>query len=107
MDLLLDQMDAATEWQDVQDIDDEIHRLIHRASGNDVARAIVFQLVNEVRNINSLYFTREDYNESNASLRRVRDHLVAGDGDSAAAAMGEHISENWFFSPGSANNSPN
>ena len=97
MDRLLDRMDAATNWRDVQDIDDQVHRIIHRASGNDVARAIVFQLVNEVRNINALYFTREDYNESNASLRRVRDHLVAGDGRAAAAAMGEHISENWFF----------
>jgi len=98
LDRLLDEMDAATEWQLVQDIDDKIHRLIHRASGNDVARAIVFQLVNEVRNINALYFTRDDYNESNASLRRVRDHLVAGNGEAAAVAMGEHISENWFFS---------
>jgi DNA-binding FadR family transcriptional regulator len=98
MDRLLDRMDAATEWQDVQDIDDAVHRLIHRASGNDVARAIVFQLVNEVRNINALYFTREDYDESNASLRRVRDQLVAGNGPAAAAAMGEHISANWFFS---------
>jgi DNA-binding FadR family transcriptional regulator len=98
LDRLLDRMDAATDWREVQDVDDEIHRLIHRASGNDVARAIVFQLVNEVRNINTLYFTRDDYNESNASLRRVRDQLVAGNGEAAAAAMGEHISENWFFS---------
>lgn len=98
MDRLLDRMDAATDWRAVQDIDDKVHRLIHRASGNDVARAIVFQLVNEVRNINPLYFTREDYNESNASLRRVRDQLVAGNGAAAAAAMGEHISETWFFS---------
>jgi DNA-binding FadR family transcriptional regulator len=97
LDRLLDRMDAATEWQEVQDLDDMVHRLIHHASGNDVARAIVFQLVNEVRNINSLYFTREDYNESNASLRRVRHHLVAGDGKAAAAAMGEHISDTWFF----------
>jgi DNA-binding FadR family transcriptional regulator len=102
MDRLLDLMDSAGDWREVQDIDDQVHRLIHRASGNDVARAIVFQLVNEVRNINTLYFTREDYNESNASLRRVRDHLVAGDGKAAAAAMGEHISENWFFSHDSA-----
>jgi DNA-binding FadR family transcriptional regulator len=98
LDRLLDQMDAAIDWQTVQDLDDRVHRIIHRASGNDVARAIVFQLVNEVRNINPLYFTREDYDESNASLRRVRNHLVAGDGKAAAAAMGEHISENWFFS---------
>jgi DNA-binding FadR family transcriptional regulator len=103
MDRLLDRMDKATHWRDVQDIDDEVHRLIHRASGNDVARAIVFQLVNEVRKINTLYFTREDYDESNASLHRVRDHLVAGDGESAAAAMGEHISANWFISPPSTN----
>jgi DNA-binding FadR family transcriptional regulator len=99
LDRLLDLMDAAARWQDVQDLDDMVHRLIHRASGNDIARAIVFQLVNEVRNINPLYFTREDYNESNASLRRVRDHLVAGNGAAAAVAMGEHISANWFFSP--------
>lgn len=98
LDRLLDLMDAATEWQDVQDLDDKAHRLIHRASGNNVARAIVFQLVNQVRSINALYFTREDYDESIASLRRVRDHLVAGNGEAAAAAMGEHISENWFFS---------
>jgi DNA-binding FadR family transcriptional regulator len=103
MDRLLNLMDAATDWRDVQDIDDEVHRLIHRASGNDVARAIVFQLVNEVRNINTLYFTREDYDESNASLRRVRDHLVAGNGDAAAAAMGDHISANWFFSQSPSN----
>jgi DNA-binding FadR family transcriptional regulator len=97
MDGLLDRMDAAANWFDVQSIDDEVHRIIHRASGNDVARAIVFQLVNEVRNLNALSFTREDYDESNASLRTVRDHLVAGDGEAAAAAMGKHISANWFF----------
>jgi DNA-binding GntR family transcriptional regulator len=57
----------------------------------------VFQLVNEVRNLGALSFTRAEYDESNASLRRVRDHLVAGDGRAAAAAMGEHIADNWFF----------
>jgi DNA-binding FadR family transcriptional regulator len=97
MDRLLDRMDAATDWLEVQAIDDEVHRLVHRASGNDMARAIVFQLVNEVRNLNALSFTREEYNESNASLRRVRDQLVIGDSAAAAAAMGEHISANWFF----------
>jgi DNA-binding FadR family transcriptional regulator len=97
MDRLLDLMDDATDWQEVQAIDDEVHRLIHRASGNDVARAIVFQLVNEVRNLNALSFTREEYDESNASLRRVRDQLVAGDKVAAAAAMGQHISATWFF----------
>ena len=102
MDRLLDRMDAATEWQQVQAIDDEVHRLIHRASGNDVARAVVFQLVHEVRNLTPLHFTREDYTESNASLRRVRDHLVAGNGDAAAAAMGEHISDTWFFAQDSS-----
>ena len=97
LDRLLDLMDAARDWQDDQTLDDQIHRLIHRASGNEVARAVVFQLVNEVRNLRALSFTREQYNESNASLRRVRDHLVAGDGKAAAAAMGEHIADNWFF----------
>jgi DNA-binding FadR family transcriptional regulator len=98
MDRLLDRMDLATDWHEVQAIDDEVHRLMHRASGNDMARAIVFQLVNEVRNLNALSFTRKDYDESIASLRRVRDHLVAGDSAAAAAAMGEHISATWFFS---------
>lgn len=97
LDRMLDQMDASDDWRDVQALDDRIHRLMHRASGNDVARAVVFQLVNEVRNLGALSFTREEYNESNASLRRVRDHLVAGDGKAAAAAMGEHIADNWFF----------
>jgi DNA-binding FadR family transcriptional regulator len=97
LDLLLDRMDAATEWFGVQTVDDEVHRLIHRVSGNEVARAIVFQLVNEVRNLDALNFSREEYDESNASLRRVRDRLRAGDGPAAAAEMGEHISMNWFF----------
>jgi DNA-binding FadR family transcriptional regulator len=101
MDRLLELMDAATDWVEVQAIDDRVHRLIHRASGNDVARAVVFQLVSEVRNLNPLSFSRADYDESNRSLRRVRDLLRAGDGPGAAAAMGEHISANWFFSPGS------
>jgi DNA-binding FadR family transcriptional regulator len=97
LDRLLDRMDASNDWKEDQDLDDQIHRLIHRASGNDVARAVVFQLVNEVRNLGALSFTREQYDESNASLRQVRDYLVAGDGKAAAAAMGEHIADNWFF----------
>lgn len=97
LDQLLDRMDAATEWFAVQTVDDEVHRLIHRISGNEVARAIVFQLVNEVRNLDALNFSREEYDESNASLRRVCDRLREGDGPAAAAAMGEHISMNWFF----------
>jgi DNA-binding FadR family transcriptional regulator len=101
LDRLLALMDAATDWQEVQAIDDRVHRLIHRASGNDVARAVVFQLVSEVRNLNPLSFTRADFDESNRSLRRVRDLLRAGDGAGAAEAMGTHISANWFFSPDS------
>ena len=103
MDRLLDRMDSASDWLEVQSIDDDVHRLIHRASGNNVARAIVFQLVNEVRNLNVLSFTREDYDESNAALRRMRDQLAAGDGEAAAAAMGEHISANWFFGQDTTN----
>lgn len=101
MDSLLDQMDAASDWIQVQAIDDRVHRLIHRASGNDVARAVVFQLVSEVRNLTPLSFTRANFDESNRSLRRVRDLLRAGDGAAAAEAMGAHISETWFFSPDS------
>jgi DNA-binding FadR family transcriptional regulator len=100
LDRLLDRMDAATEWFAVQAIDDDVHRLIHRVSGNEVARAIVYQLVNEVRNMDALSFTREEYDESNASLRRVRDRLREGDGAAAAAAMGEHITGSWFFGRG-------
>lgn len=102
LDRLLDQMDAAPDWFGVQVIDDEVHRLIHRVSGNEVARAIVFQLVNEVRNLNSLNFTRAEFDESNASLRRVRDRLRENDGPAAAAAMAEHITMNWFFGQGQA-----
>jgi DNA-binding GntR family transcriptional regulator len=68
-----------------------------------VARAIVFQLVNEVRNLDALNFTREEFDESNASLRRVRDRLREGDGAAAAAQMGAHISMNWFFGRGQQN----
>jgi DNA-binding GntR family transcriptional regulator len=60
----------------------------------------VYQLVNEVRNMDALSFTREEYDESNASLRRVRDRLREGDGAAAAAAMGEHITGSWFFGRG-------
>lgn len=100
LDLLLDRMDAATDWLAVQTIDDEVHGLIHRVSGNEVARAIVFQLVNEVRSLDLLNFTREEYDQSNASLRRVRDHLRDGDGAAAANAMSDHITMNWFFGRG-------
>jgi DNA-binding FadR family transcriptional regulator len=103
LDRLLDRMDAAADWFAVQTYDDEVHRLIHRVSGNEVARAIVFQLVNEVRNLDALNFTREEFDESNASLRRVRDRLREGDGAAAAAQMGAHISMNWFFGRGQQN----
>jgi len=79
-------------------IDYEVHRRIHRASGNDVARTIAFQLVDEVRRVYPAIYPREDYDESNRSLRRVIDQLKAGDGEGAAQAMHDHISANWFFS---------
>jgi DNA-binding FadR family transcriptional regulator len=100
LDRLLDRMDAATDWYAVQVVDDEVHRLIHRVSGNEVARAIVFQLVNEVRNLDALNFTRAEFDESNASLRRVRDRLRERDAAGAGAAMSDHITMNWFFGRG-------
>jgi DNA-binding FadR family transcriptional regulator len=98
IDQLLDQMDATPDSMVVDTIDYEVHRRIHRASGNDVARTIAFQLVDEVRRVYPAIYPREDYDESNRSLRRVIDQLKAGDGDAAAQAMDDHISANWFFS---------
>jgi DNA-binding FadR family transcriptional regulator len=98
IDRLLDDMDASPDAMAVDAIDYEVHRRIHRASGNDVARTIAFQLVDEVRRVYPAIYPREDYEESNRSLRRVIDQLKAGDGEAAAKAMGDHISANWFFS---------
>jgi len=95
---LLNEMDASPDSMVVDAIDYEVHRRIHRASGNDVARTIAFQLVDEVRRVYPALYPREDYDESNRSLRRVFDHLKAGDGEAAAQAMDDHISANWFFS---------
>jgi DNA-binding GntR family transcriptional regulator len=91
-------MDASPDSMVVDAIDYEVHRRIHRASGNDVARTIAFQLVDEVRRVYPAAYPREDYDESNRSLRRVIDQLKAGDGPAAAKAMDAHISANWFFS---------
>jgi DNA-binding FadR family transcriptional regulator len=98
IDRLLDDMDASQDSMVVDAIDYEVHRRIHRASGNDVARTIAFQLVDEVRRVYPAVYPREDYDESNRSLRRVIDQLKAGDGEAAAQAMDDHISANWFFS---------
>jgi DNA-binding FadR family transcriptional regulator len=98
IDQLLERMDASPDSMVVDQIDYEVHRRIHRASGNDVARTIAFQLVDEVRRVYPAIYPREDYDESNRSLRRVIDQLKAGDGDAAAKAMHDHISANWFFS---------
>jgi DNA-binding FadR family transcriptional regulator len=98
LDLLLDQMDASLDSMVVDAIDHEVHRRIHRASGNDVARAIAFQIVDEVRRVYPAIYPRADYDESNRSLRRVIEELKAGDGEAAAKAMNDHISATWFFS---------
>jgi DNA-binding FadR family transcriptional regulator len=95
---LLDEMDAATDSMVVDAIDYDVHRRIHRMSGNDVARTIAFQLVDEVRRVYPAIYPREDYDDSNRSLRRVIDQLKAGDGEAAAKAMDDHISATWFFS---------
>lgn len=97
IDRLLDEMDASPDSMAIDAIDYEVHRRIHRASGNDIARAIAFQLVDEVRRVYPATYPREDYDESNASLRRVIVHLKAANADAAAQAMADHISANWFF----------
>jgi DNA-binding FadR family transcriptional regulator len=97
IDRLLDEMDATQDSLVVDAIDYEVHRRIHRASGNDIARAIAFQLVDEVRRVYPAKYPREDYDESNASLRRVIVQLKAGNAETAAQAMADHISANWFF----------
>jgi DNA-binding FadR family transcriptional regulator len=97
IDALLDEMDASPDSMVIDAIDYEIHRRIHRASGNDIARAIAFQLVDEVRRVYPAKYPREDYDESNASLRRVIIQLKAGNAEAAAQAMADHISANWFF----------
>jgi len=98
IDRLLDEMDASQDSMVIDAIDYDVHRRIHRASGNDVARAIAFQLVDEVRRVYPAIYPREDYDESIRSLRRVIEQLKAGDGPAAARAMDDHISSNWFFS---------
>jgi DNA-binding FadR family transcriptional regulator len=98
IDRLLDEMDASPDSMVIDAIDNEVHRRIHQASGNDIARTIAFQLVDEVRRVYPAKYPREDYDESNRSLRRVIDQLKAGDGQGAAQAMADHINANWFFS---------
>lgn len=95
---LLDEMDASPDSMEIDAIDNEVHRRIHSASGNDIARTIAFQLVDEVRRVYPAKYPREDYDESNASLRRVIVELKAGDAEAAAQAMADHINANWFFS---------
>jgi len=73
------------------------HDLIYSASGDDVARAVVRQLVDVVQELTPTTFGRDHFNESNQAHRVIYQHLRAGDGAAAGAAMADHISTHWLF----------
>jgi DNA-binding FadR family transcriptional regulator len=73
------------------------HDLIYSASGDDVSRAVVRQLVGVVEELTPTTFGRDHFNESNRAHREIYQHLRNGDGTAAGAAMADHISRHWLF----------
>ena len=78
--------------------DSAFHGVIHRASGNEIARTVVTLLVSEAREVSFLgTVPSQYYRESNAQHRRIRELLQAGDAEAAAECMAEHISTQWLL----------
>jgi len=78
--------------------DSAFHGVIHRASGNEIARTIVTLLVSEAREVSFLgTVSPHYYRDSNAQHRRIHELLQAGDAEGAAQCMAEHVSTQWLL----------
>jgi DNA-binding FadR family transcriptional regulator len=97
MERLIEVLDTASDPALLGAANVGFHDLIYTASGDDVARAVVRQLVGVVQELTPTTFGRDHFNESNRAHRAIYEHLRAGDADAAAAAMADHVSIHWLF----------
>jgi DNA-binding FadR family transcriptional regulator len=97
MERQLEILDTASDPELLGSANVGFHDLIYAASGDDVARAVVRQLVGVVEELTPTTFGRDHFNESNRAHRAIYQHLRAGDADAAGAAMADHISTHWLF----------
>ena len=97
MERLIDVLDTATDPEVLGAANTGFHDLIYTASGDDVSRAVVRQLVGVVQELTPVTFGRDHFNESNRAHREVFERLRAGDANGASAAMADHISTHWLF----------
>jgi DNA-binding FadR family transcriptional regulator len=97
MERLIDVLDTETSPELLGAANVGFHDLIYTASGNDVARAVVRQLVGVVEELTPVTFGRDHFNESNRAHRRIFNHLKAGNAAAASKAMAEHITSHWLF----------
>jgi DNA-binding FadR family transcriptional regulator len=93
----LDVLDIAVEPSLLGSANVGFHDVIYAASGDDVARAVVRQLVGVVEELTPTTFGRDHFNESNQAHRKIYQHLRDGDAAAAGAAMADHISTHWLF----------
>ena len=96
---LLAQLDTATEDPDLYlDLDVAFHDVIMSASASPLSRAIITTLNTQVFGSGSYIGkpTNADRKTSNLEHHAILAALLAEDGDRAASAMGEHISQSWL-----------
>jgi len=97
MERLIEVLDTATDPATLGSANVGFHDLIYTASGDDISRAVVRQLVGVAEELTPVTFGRDHYNESNRAHRQIYEHLRAGDAAGASAAMAHHISTHWLF----------
>jgi DNA-binding FadR family transcriptional regulator len=97
MERLIDVLDTETNPELLGAANVGFHDLIYTASGNDVARAVVRQLVGVVEELTPITFGRDHFNESNQAHRLIFTRLKAGDAAAASKAMAAHITSHWLF----------
>jgi DNA-binding FadR family transcriptional regulator len=97
MERLIDVLDSATDPGMLQAANVGFHDLIYTASGDDVSRAVVRQLVGVVEELTPTTFGRDHFNESNQAHRAIFGFLQSGDASAARDAMADHISAHWLF----------
>jgi DNA-binding FadR family transcriptional regulator len=97
MQRLIEVLDTSTDPVVLGTANTGFHDLIYTASGDDVSRAVVRQLVGVVQELTPVTFGRDHFNESNRAHRLVYERLRDGDSAGASAAMADHISTHWLF----------
>ncbi|MEV8213963.1 FadR/GntR family transcriptional regulator [Leifsonia sp. NPDC077715] len=91
-------MDSEADPLALRRADSAFHAVIHRASGNEIARTIVTLLVSEAREVSFLgTVSQRHYRDSNAQHRRIHELLLTGDSEAAAECMAEHVSTQWLI----------